>query len=733
MLRSILSGFILAFSAELLSQTPLVITKMTGIINFDGVPDEEAWQNVPELPMVMFMPVSGNKPAEHSLIKISYDNEYLYFSAILDYLDPKNMKAFSKKRDYSSATTDWLGIVIDSFYDRKNAVAFWTNPNGLRTDGAVKNDCNDSNTDLTFSWTTFWDVKTVISKKGWSAEMRIPFSSLRFQVRDNKTIMGITIVRFDVVKYEVSTFPQVSQNFSNAFWRPSLTLPVEFTGLKPKKPVYVAPYATAGVQRMSELNDAGTAYIFKNSLKYDAGIDIKYGLTNNLTADITVNTDFAQVEADDQKINLTRYSLYFPEKRTFFQEKADVFDFNFQGDNYLFYSRRIGLVDGNPVRILGGARMTGRINKWDIGFLDLQTAKFEENPGANFGVLRTKRNIFNQNSYIGGMLTTKLNTDGTYNLAYGLDGQIRVKGNNYMTVRMAQTFESDSSKKILNLAPTRLMFDWENRNLKGFAYDFLYSYSGTRYNPGLGFEMMDNYQGAKGIFRYGWFPGDSSSIRYHYASLTTYNLWSTATNRQMSFYSQLMWYFETKKGSYGYAYANLSRENLTDSLTLGNDQAYVPPGKYSFLDFLVYYGTNTSHTLSATLSAESGKFYDGGKLSFFASPQLNLGSDVSLGLTYYFDYVNFKSRSVSFTNHIAGIKGLITFSTKTYIQAYLQYNTGARKILTNFRLRYNPSEGNDFYIVYDEGMNTNLIREIPNLPLSIGRTLLLKYTYTFRF
>jgi len=180
--------------------------------------------------------------------------------------------------------------------------------------------------------------------------------------------------------------------------------------------------------------------------------------------DLTVNTDFAQVEADDQKINLTRYSLFFPEKRVFFQEKADVFDFSFLGGNNLFYSRRIGIYDGHPVRIYGGLRLTGRVNKWDLGILNMQTAPFEDNPGENLGVLRTKKTVFNQNSFVGGMLTSRLGMNGAYNLAYGIDGQFRVTGDEYLTVKLAQTFENDSVNKLFDLSPSRFFLQWEHRN-----------------------------------------------------------------------------------------------------------------------------------------------------------------------------------------------------------------------------------------------------------------------------
>jgi hypothetical protein len=731
--RLFIPALLLLLSLITYSQEPLQVVKITGGITFDGVPDEDVWKQVPSLKMIMHMPVFGNEPSESSVIKIAYDDDYLYISGILNYKDPSTVRAIGKKRDYSTPSCDWFGAVLDSFNDRENAVAFWTNPNGIRSDGTVKNDLADPNSDINFSWNTFWDVKTVINGNGWSAEFRIPFSSLRFQVQDGKTYMGITILRYDAAKSEGSTFPAVSPDFNSAFWKPSLSSPLIFTGLKPEKPVYVAPYVTSGLSQVNELNEAETAYKMKSTPKFDAGLDVKYGLTNNLTLDMTLNTDFAQVEADDQKINLTRFSLFFPEKRTFFLEKADVFDFSFLEGNNLFYSRRIGIYDGHPVRIYGGLRMTGRVNKWDLGIMDMQTAPFEENPGENFSVFRTKRNVLNQNSFVGGILTSRLGMNGAYNLAYGIDGQFRVTGDEYLTVRLAQTAENDSVNKLLNLSPSRLFLQWERRNLRGLSYDFLYTYAGDRYNPGMGFEMMEDYQGFRGILRYGWFPDEDAVIRFHKISLTGYNLWNTLTGQQQTTYGELTWYFESKKGFFGNILCSWNREDLTDTLTLGNDQAYVTPGRYSFANISAMYNTSNSHALSASFLANAGSFYDGRKISISAIPMLNIGSGFDLGLTYNLDFVDFPARAMSFTNHIVGLRGLLNLTTKISLLAFVQYNTAVDKVLTNVRFRFNPREGNDFFIVYDEGLNTNILRENPTLPHSSGRTILLKYTYTFRF
>jgi hypothetical protein len=202
---------------------------------------------------------------------------------------------------------------------------------------------------------------------------------------------------------------------------------------------------------------------------------------------------------------------------------------------------------------------------------------------------------------------------------------------------------------------------------------------------------------------------------------------------QESFSGALTWQFEAKKGYMGNITGSWFVENLSDSLTLGDEQAYVPPGDYSFGNISLMYGTSASNALTGRFMADAGTFYDGWKVSFMAMPILNLGPSVSVSATYNLDIVRFPDRLSEFTNHILGVKGLLTLTTKTSFSAFVQYNTAVDKVMTNLRFRYNPREGNDFYIVYDEGRNTSLTREVPTLPGSSGRTLLLKYTYTFRF
>ena len=261
---------------------------------------------------------------------------------------------------------------------------------------------------MNLSWNTFWDVKTTQDDKGWYVEMKIPFSSIKFKPQNDIATMGLVINRTICYNNEIDTYPSIDPKFgTSATLKPSLGVNIEFEGVKPAKPIYVSPYVIGGFARDWVNNEENTAYVKEDDPSGNVGLDVKYSINSNLTLDATVNTDFAQVEADNQQVNLTRYSLYFPEKRAFFQERSSLFNFSLGENSNLFYSRRIGLVDGSPIKIYGGARLIGRIGKWDMGLIDMQTESHEETPGENFGVFRMRRQVINPNSYVGGILTSK--------------------------------------------------------------------------------------------------------------------------------------------------------------------------------------------------------------------------------------------------------------------------------------------------------------------------------------
>ena len=714
------------------SQDRWVIPKLTGKIVFDGMPFEKAWEEVTPFPMYMQKPVFGNKPSEETEIRVAYDDHYIYISGRLYDRNSSLIQTTTKKRDEYSPSSDGMGILFDNFLDRQNALAFMITPAGNRTDFTIFNDGVGSMRHMPFnmSWNTFWDVKTKITGEGWFAEIRIPVSSLRFQIIDGKTRMGITVWRRIPHNNETDCSPEIDPKYGEfALMKPSLSREVVFDDLQPARPLYIAPYALGGITQNHILNDEGTAYIHENDPKITGGLDIKYGFSEKLTMDLTINPDFAQVEADDQKVNLTRFSLFFPEKRLFFQERASLFSFSLGGPNNLFYSRRIGIDRGNPVNIYGGLRLVGRLGQWDMGLLDMQTVNNENLPSENFGVFRMKRQVINPNSFMGGMFTSRLGTNGNYNIAYGLDGVIRMFGEDYMSVKIAQSFIKDSMNNPLSLAPTRLRFQWERRSIKGPGYRLSYSYAGKSYNPGIGFEMKEQFSMIYGQLFYGWLPGENSKLFSHKIALRSMNFFRLDGSPE-TLQENLEWGFQSKSSLSGNFALQYYYESLREPFYL-SEEAFVPVGTYRFFSSQIRFSTPQNRLFYVMNMINAGEFYDGSRVSWTVMPTWNASASLNVGGSYQINRVWFPERNQNYISQLVGVKVLLMFNTKLSLNAFIQYNSFTSALLGNIRFRYNPREGNDLYIVYNDDLNTNLGREIPTLPLSNTRTFVVKYTYTF--
>ena len=315
----LINSWLLTLAHFAYSQEQVSISRIAGEFKFDGIVNDACWQNTKPLSMVMHTPTFGNRPTEKSEIMICYDNSYLYIGARLFDSEPSKMLISSKKRDEMEVSSEELMLIFDTFNDKENGLGFATTPTGLRSDFTVSKDAMGGDPHqgpFNMSWNTFWDVKTTKNDEGWFAEIRIPFSSLRFKENNGKIVMGLICIRKIAHKNEVDIYPAIPPNWGEwSAYRPSKGQEIVFDGLKSKKPFYIAPYAIGGYQQDNVLNDAVTGYKMQKNPKYNAGLDIKYGLTNNLTLDLTLNTDFAQVEADDEQINLTRFSSVLPGKK----------------------------------------------------------------------------------------------------------------------------------------------------------------------------------------------------------------------------------------------------------------------------------------------------------------------------------------------------------------------------------------------------------------------------------
>ena len=714
----------------------LALPHLRGPITLDGLSDEPAWRDVePWLP-TQYEPDNGAPPTERTEFLVAYDDQYIYFALRAYDRDSTGIRANTLYRDRLSGD-DHFEILLDTFDDNETAVLFTTTPAGIRKDAAIANDASGggitSGQWINGDFNTFWDVATVVNGEGWFAEIRVPFTSLRFQDHDGQVVMGIILQRKVARKTERLVFPSVPSIADWAFLKPSLAQKIVLEGIRPSTPLYLTPYGLTGVEQSYPLNDLGTGYPRQDDFKVEAGADLKYGITNNLTLDLTVNTDFAQVEADDQQVNLTRFSLFYPEKRQFFQERAGLFEFRTGGLSRLFHSRRIGLTDeGQPVRIFGGARLVGRWGGWELGLLDMQTAESDSLPSENFGVVRLRRQVFNAYSYAGAMLTSRVGTDGSYNLAYGLDGLVRVAGDDYLTLQWAQTFDhaqiDADNLDVLNSG--RLTAELERRRRSGWGYDAIVAWAGPEYDPGIGFTQRNDFTLLDDSLAYTWLPGQASSLIWHTLGVAGFVFLRNADRSVESAELGPTWAFAAKSGAGGSVEVKLLYEDLLVPFDLAPG-AVVPLGSYTFFRVGASYHVSHTRLFQVNPRVEAGTFYDGWQATIELAPIWYVSPHLELSGVYRFSRIRFPDRDQGFDVHLARLRIGTAVNTKLSTNAFIQFNSTAHTLSANVRFRYNFREGNDFWIVYNEGMNTDRDRFTPTLPFSNARTVLVKYTHTF--
>jgi hypothetical protein len=429
-------------------------------------------------------------------------------------------------------------------------------------------------------------------------------------------------------------------------------------------------------------------------------------------------------------VNLTRFSLFFPEKRLFFLERSSTFDFGFGEQDRLFYSRRIGIQNGSPTRIFGGARVVGRVGAWDLGFLTMQTDASGDVKSQNNSVFRLRRQIFNENSYMGGMMTSLMGEDGSQNISYGVDGVFRLFKQNYLSTAWAQTYSEDDSVNLLSTSPARIRVNLENRNYAGFIYDLDYSYSGDSYNPALGFQNRSDFTRIGNSIGLGWIPENHSIINRHRIRAVGFLIVNNGSGLTESAEIGPVYSLTTKRSQSMTIDVKYSYENILSSFNLSNDVS-VPMGGYAFWGSNFSYETSGSKLYGVTIRGYSGMFFDGWRHTAGLSPRWNVSPSLDLSGLLQINYVTFPDRDERLTATVARLRVLYMLNTKFTISAFSQYNSLANGIVSNLRIRYNPREGNDLFIVYNEASHTDRSRIDPMLPFTNNRTILLKYTYTF--
>ena len=714
------------------SDTLFVIPRITGIV-FDGRVDEAAWDAIVPLSLVQYEPNAGALPTERTEIRLAYDDTYFYGSIRAFDSDPNGIRATSLYRDKISGS-DHFEILLDTYNDNETGYVFTTTPTGLRNDLEISNDATggtiSSRNWLNRDFNTFWDAESTVTDAGWFAEIRIPFSSLRFQEVNGQVIMGLTVQRKVARKLERLVYPAIPPKTNFAFLRPSLAQKIVFKGIKPSKTLYVTPYILGGNSIVNELNDIGTGYDKQNNFDAEIGADVKFSITNNLTADFTINTDFAQAEADDQLVNLTRFSLFFPEKRQFFQERASIFDFRTGGLSRLFFSRRIGLTDnGQQVPIYGGIRMIGRMKTWDLALLNMQTKSLDSLPSENFGVLRVRRRIINNNSFLGGMFTSRIDADGNKNFAYGIDGLIRVFGDDYLSVQWAQSFDSQTDNDTFSdFNSGRLALELNRRRRKGFGYTVGTILSGPNYNPGVGFLDRSDFKYGTARFSQTWLNTNGPFI-WHKLEMLGNAYISNLENTLLSSEFGTEWSFSRRNIDGGSIAIKKVHENLLAELPLAGG-INIPIGTYDFYRYLGSYSMAVDKTFRTSADLEIGSFYDGWLHTLALSPSWYVSKHLQLSLQYSYNYGEFSDRDEHLNFHVARLSVGTALDRKVSTNALVQYNSAADLFTANVRFRYNFREGQDLWVVLNSGLNTNRNDYLPVLPSINSQSILVKYIHT---
>lgn len=725
-LLSFITAFITAIPA-LAQESPMELTRLSSPITVDGKVDDAGWRDVAPLPLTMYAPVFRGTPTQRTEIRVGYDDEALYFGGWFYDTDPSGIRINSLYRDRWNGD-DTLAIYIDAFNDNQNAKWFGTTPAGMRFDLLVSDDGNTTND----SWDSFWTSEASVTEEGWFVEVRIPFSTLGFRVDDEgRAVMGLTVTRLVSRSGERVTFPAIDPKYP--FRNPSVAQDVVMRGVRSRTPLYLTPYVLGGGAR--NYVGSGASLTRQRDTSREIGLDVRYPLSGKLNLDLTANTDFAQVEADGQQVALDRFPLFYPERRRFFQEGATLFDFNGANGTRLFHSRRIGLTpDGDPVTILGGARLVGKAGNWDVGMLEMQTDDYETVPGENFGVLRLRHPILNPYSTAGVLLTSYYG-GGRHNIAVGADTSVRVAGDEYVGLKWAATMDSTINEADLG---SRSFVDakWERRSGRGLSYTWQFTRAGADYVPELGFMPRRDFTTANVVSNYYFYTDRHPYFRRIYPGALAFSTYRNVDDKlesgQYAFWVQ----WDTKAGGGGWIEPKWFHENVLSPFTIGN-AVRIPAGAYDFADLQIVNSMPAGRKLRTDVDFRTGTYFDGKRTQVVLAPTWNLNRHVELGGDYQLSALRFPVRDQAVNIHLLRLRVRTALDARASGNAFIQYNSTTDRLDFNVRLRYNVSEGTDLWLVYNEGLDMErdgaLLDGARYQPYSVSRAFVVKYTHTFTF
>jgi Domain of unknown function (DUF5916) len=690
--------------------------RATEKISLDGRLEEPSWKlAIPATDFIQQRPHAGELATQRTEARFVYDDNNLYVGVTCFDSEPEGIVVNSLQRDYPTQESDGITLIIDSLHDRRSGFTFVTNPAGARRDQQLSND-GQGNLD----WDGIWDVKTSRNGEGWIAEYMIPFTTLRFSTSPSQE-WGLQITRRIPRLNEEAHWAPLPQRYGNFHVSLAGTLK-GLENIHQGRNLRVKPFVSAGITQSRGPDGRMQTVQSLGRLKdYDGGADLKYSITPSLTLDATYHTDFAQVEADQQQVNLTRFNLFFPEKRDFFLENTGTFTFGPGGNLVPFFSRRIGLSPaGTPIPIIGGARLTGQINRYDVGFITMKTDNVSLTPSNNFVVGRIKRKLL-RNSYVGTLVTNRDSTvAGDYNRVYGSDAHFlffeKLEFDSYL---LGSTTPGKSGKN----QARRFETGWRDEE---FLVTTEYNEVQPNFNPEVGFIRRRDMKQYSGEFTYKPLLRKSESIhnlnfghQFDYFAGSGSGKVETRSNE-----TTLGVIFETN-ASINFV-INQTFDRLAEPLRIpsGNPHVAIPRGDYKFENYTGNFTTNQRRKLAGNGAYSWGSFYNGDHKQVTAGVTVKPNYHLTINLTY--DRNRVELDNGAFTTKLIGAKLIYGFTPRAFFNAFIQYNADTHLVSSNIRFNWTHHPLSDLYIVYNDTRNT-LTHEARE------RAFIVKLTNLFKF
>ena len=702
--------------------------RLTAALNFDGRLDDEVYAATASVSdFVQQVPREGAAATERTEAWVMFDDDTLYIAArCWDTAPPDKWVANELRRDTNQLRqNDTFGVILDTFYDRRNGYLFYTNPLGARADQAVTDEGN-----LNPDWNPVWDVRTGRFTGGWTVEMAIPFKSLRYQSGTNQ-VWGINIRRVIRRKNEWTHLTPIpaSAGVPGGMFR--LSRAATLVGLDlpaASKNVELKPY---GITRVTTDRTIATPIV--NDPGGDAGIDAKYGVTANLTADLTVNTDFAQVEVDEQQVNLTRFSLLYPEKRDFFLEGRGIFDFARTGQAtsstsvtpQIFYSRRIGLNGNRIIPIDVGGRLTGKVGGYSVGLMNIMTRDDEvsRTPRTDFTVLRLKRDILRRSNI--GLIATHRSESvvipGASNTVYGADAGFSFFQNVNFGGYWADS-DTDGVNKDTSSYQGRFEYTGDR-----YGAQAQYMKVGDNFNPEVGFVRRDNMRRSYGLAKFAPRP----KVRFKSIRQFTYQGTIEYIENgagQLETRIQTAHFAAERQNSDVFSIDATADYELLLRPFVVSPGVIIPRGGYSFNQLTTSYAMGLQRRVSGTWSVQAGEFYDGTITALgFTAARVSLLKQWSVEPSVSYNDVNLPAGD--FTTTLVRARSDYGFSPRMFASALLQYSSTDHVFSSNLRYRWEYLPGSELFVVYTDEHDTLQ----PGLSGLRNRAFVVKVNRLFRF